>query len=131
MAFDLPKLDYDYAALEPHIDARTMEIHHTKHHQGYVTNLNNAVSGSEWENKSLEEILASISKLPTAIRSSECSAWARLANSLASVDLPAPASPVMKQGCPLPASERSSTSRKRRSSVSRATNVGSAKCAPF
>lgn len=68
MAFELPKLDYDYAALEPHIDARTMEIHHTKHHQGYVTNLNNAISGSEWENKSLEEILSNISKLPVAIR---------------------------------------------------------------
>ena len=68
MAFELPKLDYDYTALEPYIDARTMEIHHTKHHQGYVTNLNNAVSGSEWENKSLEEILAGISRLPTAIR---------------------------------------------------------------
>lgn len=68
MAFELPKLDYDYAALEPHIDARTMEIHHTKHHQGYVTNLNNAISGSEWENKSLEEILSNISKLSVAIR---------------------------------------------------------------
>jgi len=68
MAFELPKLEYDYAALEPHIDARTMEIHHTKHHQAYVTNLNNAVAGTEWENKGLEEILANISKLPAAVR---------------------------------------------------------------
>lgn len=68
MAFEIPKLEYDYAALEPHIDARTMEIHHTKHHQAYVTNLNNAVAGTEWENKGLEEILANISKLPAAIR---------------------------------------------------------------
>ena len=68
MAFELPKLEYDYAALEPHIDARTMEIHHTKHHQAYITNLNNALAGGIWENKSLEEILANISKLPAVVR---------------------------------------------------------------
>lgn len=68
MAFELPKLEYEYAALEPHIDARTMEIHHTKHHQAYVTNLNNAVAGTEWETKGLEEILANISTLPAAVR---------------------------------------------------------------
>jgi Fe-Mn family superoxide dismutase len=68
MAFELPKLSYDYAALEPHIDARTMEIHHSKHHQAYVTNLNNALAGSEWEGRSLEDILANISKLPVAVR---------------------------------------------------------------
>jgi len=68
MAFELPKLTYDYVALEPHIDARTMEIHHTKHHQAYVTNLNNALAGGEWENKGIEEILANISKLPAAVR---------------------------------------------------------------
>jgi superoxide dismutase, Fe-Mn family len=68
MAFELPKLDYDYAALEPNIDARTMEIHHTKHHQAYVTNLNNALAGGIWENKSLEDILANVSKLPVAVR---------------------------------------------------------------
>jgi superoxide dismutase, Fe-Mn family len=68
MAFELPKLGYDYAALEPNIDARTMEIHHTKHHQAYVTNLNNALAGGAWENKSLEEILANISKLPVPVR---------------------------------------------------------------
>lgn len=68
MAFELPKLDYSYDALEPNIDARTMEIHHTKHHQGYVNNLNNALAGSEWENMGLEEILAEVSKLPVAVR---------------------------------------------------------------
>jgi Fe-Mn family superoxide dismutase len=68
MAFELPKLKYEYTALEPYIDARTMEIHHTKHHQAYVTNLNNALSGSEWEKWSLEELLAGISKLPVAVR---------------------------------------------------------------
>ena len=68
MAFELPKLEYDYAALEPNIDARTMEIHHTKHHQAYVTNLNNALAGGIWESKSLEEILGNVSKLPVAVR---------------------------------------------------------------
>jgi superoxide dismutase, Fe-Mn family len=68
MAFELPKLGYDYAALEPHIDALTMEIHYTRHHQAYVTNLNKAIEGGEWENKSITEILANVSKLPVAVR---------------------------------------------------------------
>ena len=68
MAFTLPVLAYDYAALEPHIDARTMEIHHSKHHQAYINNLNAAVAGTEWENKSLEELMANRSKLSPAIR---------------------------------------------------------------
>jgi len=68
MAFKLPELPYDYNALEPHIDARTMEIHHSKHHAGYTNNLNNAVAGTEWEGKSIEDILAQISKASTAIR---------------------------------------------------------------
>ena len=56
MAFELPKLGYAYDALEPTIDARTMEIHHSKHHQAYVDNLNNAIAGTDLEGKSLEEI---------------------------------------------------------------------------
>lgn len=68
MAFELPKLDYDYNALEPHIDARTMEIHHTKHHAAYTNNLNGAIGGGDLENKSIEEILSNASALPAAIR---------------------------------------------------------------
>lgn len=68
MAFELPKLTYAYNALEPHIDARTMEIHHTKHHQAYVTNLNNALAGSDAEKLSIEEICRNISKYPVAVR---------------------------------------------------------------
>ena len=68
MAFELPKLDFDYAALEPHIDARTMEIHHTKHHGAYTTNLNTALQGTEWEGKTIEEIMGSVSQLSVAVR---------------------------------------------------------------
>ena len=57
MAFELPTLPYAYSALEPHIDARTMEIHHSKHHQAYTTNLNNAIAGTDMENMSIEDIL--------------------------------------------------------------------------
>jgi Fe-Mn family superoxide dismutase len=57
MAFELPKLPYAYNALEPYIDEQTMTIHHTKHHQGYTNNLNNAIAGTDLENKSIEEIL--------------------------------------------------------------------------
>ncbi|UJP66195.1 superoxide dismutase [Mongoliitalea daihaiensis] len=57
MAFELPKLPYDFNALEPHIDAKTMEIHHGKHHNAYVTNLNNAIAGTDMEGKSLEELM--------------------------------------------------------------------------
>ncbi len=66
--FEIPKLPYDYTSLEPHIDAKTMEIHHGKHHQAYVTNLNNAVKGTPAENMSLLELMGSISKLTPAIR---------------------------------------------------------------
>ena len=59
MSFELPKLPYEYDALEPHIDARTMEIHHSKHHNGYTNNLNNAIAGTDLEGKSIEEICAS------------------------------------------------------------------------
>ena len=66
--FELPKLPYDYDALEPYIDKTTMEIHHTKHHNAYVTNLNNAIEGTEMEGKSLEDLLKKVSGLPTAVR---------------------------------------------------------------
>lgn len=68
MAFTLPKLPYDFNALEPHIDARTMEIHHGKHHNAYVTNLNNAVAGTDAEKLSIEDICKNISKYPAAVR---------------------------------------------------------------
>jgi superoxide dismutase, Fe-Mn family len=68
MAFELPKLEYAYNALEPHMDARTMEIHHTKHHAAYINNLNNAVAGTEMEGKDLEELFARISSLPVSVR---------------------------------------------------------------
>lgn len=68
MAFELPALSYSFDALEPHIDARTMEIHHGKHHQAYVTNLNNAVAGTDAEKMSLEDICRNISKYPAAVR---------------------------------------------------------------
>ena len=68
MAFQLQPLPYAFDALEPHIDARTMEIHHDKHHAAYTTNLNNAIAGTEWENKSIEEILANVSKISPAVR---------------------------------------------------------------
>ena len=66
--FELPKLPYDYDALEPYIDKMTMEIHYTKHHNAYVTNLNNAVIGTDLENKSLNELFSSASKVPPAVR---------------------------------------------------------------
>lgn len=68
MAFELPKLAYEYTALEPHIDARTMEIHHSKHHNAYVTNLNNAIAGTDAEKLSIEEICTNISKYPMPVR---------------------------------------------------------------
>ena len=72
MAYTLPELGYAYDALEPHIDARTMEIHHTKHHNGYVTKVNAALEGMGLEDKPVEEVIADISSLPadkqTAVR---------------------------------------------------------------
>jgi len=66
--YNLPELQYSYDALEPYIDATTMEIHFSKHHAAYVNNLNNAIAGTELESKSLEELLASAAMLPTAVR---------------------------------------------------------------
>ncbi|WP_461631903.1 superoxide dismutase [Labilibaculum euxinus] len=68
MAFELPKLPYAYDALEPHIDTRTMEIHHSKHHAGYTNNLNAAIAGTDIEEQSIEDILANISKQAVAVR---------------------------------------------------------------
>jgi Fe-Mn family superoxide dismutase len=64
MAHELPKLDYAYDALEPHIDARTMEIHHTKHHNTYITKLNDAIAGTDMEDKSICELISDIPSLP-------------------------------------------------------------------
>jgi Fe-Mn family superoxide dismutase len=68
MAFELPKLNYAYDALEPNIDARTMEIHHSKHHNGYTTKLNAAISGTALENESIESILSSLDMSNKAVR---------------------------------------------------------------
>jgi len=72
MAFELPKLPYAYDALEPYIDAKTMEIHHTKHHNTYVTNLNAAVEGTEFADKDLIELISNLDAVPadkqTAVR---------------------------------------------------------------
>lgn len=66
--YELPALKFSFDALEPAIDARTMEIHHDKHHQAYVTNLNNAIAGTDAEKMSIEDICKNISKLPMAVR---------------------------------------------------------------
>ncbi|MGK9043623.1 superoxide dismutase [Mammaliicoccus vitulinus] len=68
MAFELPKLPYAYDALEPHIDKETMEIHHTKHHNTYVTKLNDAVKGTDLESKSIEDIIKNLNSVPDNIR---------------------------------------------------------------
>ncbi len=75
MAFELPKLAYELNALEPHIDAMTMEIHHGRHHQAYVTNLNNAVNGTPMEGGSLESLMAEISKHPAPVRNNGGGHW--------------------------------------------------------
>ncbi len=68
MAFDLPPLPYDYAALEPHIDEQTMRVHHDKHHQAYVDNANKALAGTEWADSPVESVLASLDAIPEDIR---------------------------------------------------------------
>ena len=68
MAFELPELGYAYDALEPHIDARTMEIHHSKHHNGYTTKLNGAITGTDLEGKSIEDILGNLDMSNGAVR---------------------------------------------------------------
>src|SRR5690606_19687637 len=68
MAYELPALDYAYDALEPHIDARTMEIHHTKHHQTYITKVNEALKGTSLEGKPVEEVISNLSAVPEQSR---------------------------------------------------------------
>lgn len=68
MAYTLPKLDYAYDALEPHIDARTMEIHHSKHHNAYITKVNGAIEGTEFADKDIHDLISDLSKVPGNIR---------------------------------------------------------------
>ena len=68
MAYELPKLAYAYDALEPHIDARTMEIHHTKHHQGYINKVNDAIAGTNLESMEVDQLVASLADVPENIR---------------------------------------------------------------
>src|SRR5215203_5283621 len=75
MAFTLPALPYAHDALEPHIDKQTMEIHHGKHHQAYVDNLNKAIAGTEHENKSLAELVAGAGKISPAVRNNGGGHW--------------------------------------------------------
>lgn len=75
MAFTLPALGYDYQALEPHFDAKTMEIHHSKHHQAYVNNLNNAITGTDLEHKTLDEIIAHLDMTNMPVRNNGGGHW--------------------------------------------------------
>ncbi len=75
MAFTLPQLPYAHEALEPYIDAQTMQIHHGKHHQAYIDNLNKAIAGTEHENKSLEELIANAGSISTAVRNNGGGHW--------------------------------------------------------
>ena len=75
MAFTLPALPYAPDALEPHIDKQTMEIHHGKHHQAYVDNLNKAIAGTEHENKTLEQLVGSAGKISPAVRNNGGGHW--------------------------------------------------------
>ncbi len=75
MAFTLPALPYAFDALEPHIDKETMEIHHGKHHQAYINNLNNAIAGTEHENKSLEELVKHAGTISPAVRNNGGGHW--------------------------------------------------------
>ena len=75
MAFTLPALPYAFDALEPHIDAATMQIHHDKHHQAYVDNLNKAIAGTDNENKTIEEIVAKAGSISPAVRNNGGGHW--------------------------------------------------------
>jgi Fe-Mn family superoxide dismutase len=64
MPYEVPPLPYDYAALEPHIDAQTMQLHHDKHHQAYVDKVNDALAGTEWDGKPIEEVIRNLGQIP-------------------------------------------------------------------
>lgn len=68
MSYTLPELPYAYDALEPHIDAKTMEIHHTKHHQTYINNINAGIEGTEWEDLSVEELVSKANQVPEDLK---------------------------------------------------------------
>lgn len=68
MAYSLPALPYAYDALEPNIDAKTMEIHHSKHHRTYINNINDAIAGTEWEKLSVEDLVAKVNEVPTDLK---------------------------------------------------------------
>ena len=68
MAYSLPELPYAYEALEPHIDSQTMQIHHTKHHQAYITKVNDAIAGTDLESKSIEDLVSDLNVVPENIR---------------------------------------------------------------
>ena len=70
MAYSLPQLPYAYDALEPNIDTKTMEIHHTKHHQTYINNINATVEGTVWEKLSIEELVSKVNEVPTDLKNS-------------------------------------------------------------
>jgi Fe-Mn family superoxide dismutase len=69
MAYTLPHLPYAYDALEPHIDAKTMEIHHSKHHQTYINNINAGIEGTPWENLTVEQLVTQVNDVPTQLKS--------------------------------------------------------------
>ena len=75
MAFTLPALPYSFDALEPHIDKETMQIHHDKHHQAYIDNLNKAIAGTDNENKSIEDLIKNASAMPPAVRNNGGGHW--------------------------------------------------------
>jgi Fe-Mn family superoxide dismutase len=109
MAYELPKLPYAYDALEPHIDARTMEIHYTKHHQTYITNVNNAIKGkADLEKKSVEDLISDLSAVPkifaqwceimaagTPIIPSFGKSWARMLVASQKANLPMTSNPLL------------------------------------
>jgi superoxide dismutase len=80
MAFELPPLPYDYDALEPYIDAATMRLHHDEYHQTYVINANNALAGTEWADRPVEEVLQNLDQIPDTTRDAYIDAWWNVVN---------------------------------------------------